>query len=134
MGGLGRRGVGLLGLVVEPLDSAGRVGPVVVGLDQPEGARPAREDVHAPVLVALEHLGDLARAADLAQAILRGPDDPELRSGVEALGHHRAIARLEDVQWHGLGRERDDPQREERKVLLDHDAPSLRGRRTAAAG
>jgi hypothetical protein len=36
------------------------------------------------------------------------------------------------VQRHGLGRERDDPEREEREVLLGHDQPSLRGGRPAS--
>ena len=68
-----RLGVGALGLVGQELDGAGRIGEVVVLVDDPERSRAAREDVHAPVVHALEDLGDLHRAAHGAQALVVAP-------------------------------------------------------------
>ena len=89
-------------------------------VDDPERARAAREDVHAPVVHALEHLGDLHRAADRAHALVARPDDAELRAALQALADHRPIALLEDVQRDELVGECDDAEREEREV--PHDA------------
>ena len=115
-----RLGVGGLGLVHQELDGAGGIGEVVLLVDDPERARAAREDVHAPVVHALEDVGDLHRAAHRTHALVAGPHDPELRAALEALADHRAIALLEDVQRDELVRERDDGEREEREV--GHDA------------
>jgi hypothetical protein len=120
VGGVLRPGVGALGLVGQELDGAGRIGAVVLLVDDPERARAAREDVHAPVVRALEDLRDLHRATHRAHALLARPDDAELRAALQALADHRAVALLEDVQRHHLVRERDDAQREEREVA--HDA------------
>ena len=43
---------------------------------------------------------------------------PNSRSSLEALGDHRPVARLEDVQRHELVRQRHEPEREEREVAL----------------
>ena len=56
----------------------------------------------------LEHLGDLARAADRAQPVVGEPDDPELRLLLEAARDHRLVALLEDVQRDQLARQRDE--------------------------
>ena len=106
---------------LEELDHAGRVGEVVLALDQAEGPRAAGEDVQPPVLHALEHLLDLARAADRLELLVGEPHDPELplgRSelGLQALLDHPAVAVLEDVQRHALAGQRHDPQREQRKA------------------
>ena len=114
--------VGLLVGLVEQLDQAGRVGQVVLALEQPERPRPAREDVQPPVVHALEHLVDLARAADRLELLLRQPEDAELaldraRLGGEAALDHHSVAILEDVQRHALAGQRDDSQREQREAL-----------------
>ena len=110
-------GSGSVVVLVEELDDARRVGEVLLALEQPEGAGAAREDVHAAVLHALEDLVDRTGAADRLELVLGHPDDPELALLSQAVLDHRAVAILEDVQRHALGRQRDDPQREERKAL-----------------
>ena len=57
---------------------------------------------------------DDARARpDLAHAVLVRVHQPELLVGLEALADQLAVARLEDVQRHPLGRKQDDAEREE---------------------
>ncbi len=107
-GRLERGLVALLVAVAEELDRAGRVGEVVLSLDQPEGPCPAREDVDAAVLHPLEHPLDRDGAADRLELVVGEPDDAELAVVLEALGDHRAVARLEDVQRHVLARQRDE--------------------------
>jgi hypothetical protein len=119
VGGGGARLVALLLLVGEELDGAGGVGEVVVLGDHPQRARAAGEDVQAPVVHALEHLGDLHRAADRPQPVLGGPHDPELALALQALADHRQVARLEDVQRHELVGQRYEAQREQREVADD---------------
>ena len=115
-GGDAGAGVGLLGLVLEELDGRARVGLVGLALDDPKRPRAPRQDVQAPVVHALEDLGDLAGAADVAQRALGGPDDPELRVALQQLLEHRLVARLEDVQRDELVGQRDERQREQREV------------------
>ena len=108
----GDRGV----LVDEELDRPGRVGEVVLARVDAERARPARDEVEAAVGHPLEHLGDLAGAADVAQPVVGDPHDPELALLLEHARDHRLVALLEDVQRDQLGRERHQSQREQRKV------------------
>ena len=58
---------------------------------------------------------DRARA-DLADAVVVGEDEPELRSVLEALGDQLLVALLEDVERHLLGREEHERQREEAEL------------------
>ena len=92
------------------------VAEVVLLGDDPKRPGAARQDVEPPVLHPLDDLRDLARAADVPQAHLRRPDDAEFRVALQALGEHRAVARLEDVQRDELVRQRDEAQREDREV------------------
>src|SRR5207248_6673123 len=105
--------------VLEELDLARRVGQRVLALEHSERPGPAGEDVHTAVLRALEHLGDLAGAADRPKPVVGEPHDPELRLGVEAVADHGLVALLEDVERHDLGRQRHHRQREEGEVALD---------------
>ena len=82
-----------------------------------EHPRAARDEVDPPVGQPLEHLGDLARAADRPQPVVGQPHDPELRLLLEAAPDHRLVALLEDVQRDQLARQRDEAQREQREVL-----------------
>jgi hypothetical protein len=74
--------------------------------------------------VLLEDLGDLHRAAVDLEAVVGGPDDPELAPVGQAVGDHGLVALLEDVQRHDLVREGDHAQREEWEVftVLGHGA------------
>ena len=72
------RASGSSSVLVEELDHPRRVGQVVLALEQAEGPGATREDVHAAVLHALEHLLDRARAADRLQLLVGEPHDPEL--------------------------------------------------------
>jgi len=108
--------VGDLVAVVEELNGARRVRQILLAPLDPEHPRPAREEVDAPVRQPLEHLGDLAGAADRSQPVLGQPHDPELGLLVEALPDHRLVALLEDVQRDQLTRKRDEPQWKQRKV------------------
>ena len=92
---------------------------MALALDDPERAGPAGEEVHPSVLHPLEHLLDLAGAANLAQAVVGEPDDSELPVERQALVHHRLVALLEDVQRDDLFRQRDEPEREQRKVAYE---------------
>ena len=74
----------------------------------------------------LDHLGDLARAADRPEPVLGHPDDAELGLLVQAAPDHRLVALLEDVQRDELGRERDEAEREQREVLDERHEESLR--------
>ena len=65
-------------LVAEQLHGARRIDVVLLSLEQPERGAAAHEDVHAAVLHLLQHLGDARRAADLLQAVVGQPHDPEL--------------------------------------------------------
>ncbi len=109
--------VGVLLALGDELDNAGRIGKVVLALEQAKYARAAHEDRDAPVVLALEHALDLTGAADRLELVVCEPHDPELALAVEALLDHRAVALLEDVQRHALGRQRDDPQRKQWKIL-----------------
>ncbi len=114
--------VGLLGLIAEELDDAGRVGEVVLALEQPERARAADEDVQAAVLHALEHLLDLACAADRLELLVGGATRCRTGASVSRLACRQRsiimpVAILEDVQRHALAGQRDDAQREQRKAL-----------------
>ena len=97
-------GIERLVAVLDELDHAGRVGQVPLALDDPERPRAAGEEVHPAVVHALEHPVDLARAADLPQAVVGEPHDPELALLAEALVHHRLVALLEDVERDQLAR------------------------------
>ena len=66
-------GVGLLLAVVEELDDAGRIGELLLARLDPEHARAARDEVEPAVGHPLEHLGDLARAADRPQPVVGRP-------------------------------------------------------------
>ena len=82
-----------------------------------KGSRAAGEDVQAPVGQPLEHLLDAARAAGLLELLVREPEDPELGAlALQAVGDHPQVTVLEDVQRHALGRQRHEPQREQREV------------------
>ena len=89
---------------------------MALALDHAERPRAARQQVHAPVFHLLEHLLDRHRAADVAQPVVGEPDDPELALGLQALADHRLVALLEDVQRNQLAGQRDEPQREQRKL------------------
>ena len=134
MGRVGGAGVGRLVLVDEELDGAGRVGQIVLLGDDPERPRAAREDVHAPVVHALEHLGDLHRAADRPLPVVAGPDDSELRAALEALPDHRAVALLEDVQGNDLVGQGHDAEGEQREVADDLVGHRVSLRRTYPCG
>ena len=116
VGGAEQLRVDVLGAVLDELDDAGGIGEVALALEDAERPRAAREQVHPAVVEPLEHAVDLAGAADLAQAVLRQPDDPELLLVAQALVHHRLVALLEDVQRDQLAGHRDEPEREQRKV------------------
>ena len=110
--------------VGEELDDAGRVGELVLARLDPERPRAAGDEVEPPVGHPLEHLGDLARAADRPQPVVGEPDDPELRLLLQAARDHRLVALLEDVQRDQLARQGDEPEREQRKVPDQlHDDP-----------
>ena len=116
MGGLCDVRVDVALAIVEELDHTGRIREVALALEHAKRPRAPRHEVHAPVVHALDHLGDLARAADLAQPVVGEPQDPELALVAQALVHHRLVALLEDVQRDQLARQRDEPQREQRKL------------------
>ena len=71
----------------------------------------------APVFEALEHLSDAGAAADLLQAVVGEPDDPELAVALEALADHQLVALLEDVQRDQLMRQQHEAEREQREAL-----------------
>ena len=100
-------------LVLDRLDLGGLERAAGGQLEHPEALPPLDDDVQAAVVEALEHLGDRRPGADVAQPVVVGEDEPELALLVEALADQLAVARLEDVQRHQLGREQDDPEREE---------------------
>ena len=131
--GVGGRGVGRLFKIGHELDQGGGVGEVAFALQHAEHLRAARKQIHAALLVHLQHALDPAGAADLPQAIIGQPDDPELRLALEAFADHRLVALLEDVQRHRFARQHDNPKREQREVLdarLRHGhAASVAGRR-----
>ena len=106
-------------LTLEELHVGRRVGHVLDAPHEPERAPAAREDVHAAVVGALEHLGHARRAAHLAQPTLGQPHDSELRLLFDAAPDHELVALLEDVQGHDLGRQEDQPQGEQRKALCE---------------
>jgi hypothetical protein len=119
----------------EELDHAGRVGQIVLALEQRERLLSTGEDVQAAVGQSLQYLLDLARAARRLEFLIGQPEDAERalerpRLGLEAALDHAAIAILEDVQRHALAGQRHDPQREQRKATegaLGHRNPSVRG-------
>ncbi len=86
-----------------------------LALQHAEGLRAAHEHVHAPVVEPLQELLDLHGAADLAQPVVREPEDPELALALEALVDHRLIALLEDVQRDELAGKRDGREQKQRK-------------------
>ena len=138
----GRLGVDRLFAVGEELDRAGRVGELLLARLDPEHARAARDEVEAAVGHPLEHLGDLARAADRAQPVVGDPDDPELALLLEHPRHHRLVALLEDVQRDQLAGQRDEAEREQREIAHQRHGESVppqagrsaRGRVTRGAG
>ena len=58
-----------------------------------------------------------ARAADVLEAVVGEPDDPELALLVEALADHQLVALLEDVERHELAGQQDEAEREQREAL-----------------
>ena len=74
-------------------------------------------DVEPAVVEALEHVGHARERSDLAHALLVGVDEPELDLFLEALADQLAVARLEDVERHALGREQDDAERKEADLV-----------------
>src|SRR5439155_1725347 len=116
---IGCRRLGRLLLVVEELDRPRRIGKPLLALDEPERARALAEDVHPPVVEALEHARHRDGAADALQLVIGQPDDAELAIAVQALADHRLVALLEDVEGHVLRGDGDEPQREQREVALD---------------
>ena len=77
--------VDLVVAVLDELDHAGRIGEVALALEHAERPGAADEQVHAAVVHLLDHAIDRAGAPDLAQAVVREPDDPELALLAEAL-------------------------------------------------
>src|SRR6516162_2937449 len=121
MGGARGLRVGVLVLLEEELDDPGRVGEIVLTLDQAEGPLTASVDVEPPVAHPLEHLLDVARAPDRLELLIGKPDDAELPlrragPGAQALLDHSPVAILEDVQGNALRWQRHDPEREQRKA------------------
>ena len=84
-------------------------------LQHAEGAGAAHEHVQAPVVEAFQKLLDLDRAADLAQAVVREPQDPELTLALEAPLDHGLVALLEHMQRNELTRKRDGWEQKEWK-------------------
>jgi hypothetical protein len=115
------RGGDLLGpgvvVVLQELDVPRRVVHVVDPPREAKRPRAAHEDVHPPVLRPLEQLVDPRTAADLLEALVAHPQDPELRLPLEALPDHGLVALLEDVQGHHFSRQQDQPEREQREAL-----------------
>jgi hypothetical protein len=103
--------------VLHELDHPRGVGQMPLTLQNSERPRSARHEVHPAVVHPFQYAVDLARTPDVAQPIVGEPDDPELALGRQALGHHRLVAILEDVERDQLSRERDEPQREQGKVM-----------------
>src|SRR5581483_5908535 len=75
------------------------------------------EDVHAAVLEALEHLRHARPRPRLAHAGLVRVDDAELAVELQALADQLLVALLEDVERRHLGRQEDDPEREEADLI-----------------
>jgi hypothetical protein len=75
------------------------------------------EDVEPAVVEALEHARDPSGAADLLEAVVGEPDDPELALLLQALADHDLVALFEDVERHELARQQHEAQGEEREGL-----------------
>src|SRR5436190_12254442 len=85
------------------------------------------QDVHPPVVEALDHALNPGRATDVAQSLIRQPHDPEFAVAFEALADHQLVARLEDVQRHELLWQQHEAEWKQREALqyVGH-APTLR--------
>ena len=77
-----------------------------------------------PSSMRLQQLGHAGGAADLAQAAVGHPEDPELGLALEALADHQLVALLEDVERDDFLGQENEPQREKRKAIdrLSHAA------------
>jgi hypothetical protein len=78
------------------------------------------ENVHPPVLIALQHLCDGSGAARAQDALFACQNDAEIGFQPQALADHFLIALLENVQRHGCVRQQNQFQREERQQALVH--------------
>ena len=75
-----------------------------VHVGDPEAIAALDEDVHPPVVEHVRDLPDLGERADVATAGIVLQQEAERLGVGDALADQLLVARLEDVQWHALGR------------------------------
>ena len=86
-------------------------------LEEPEAIAALDDDVEAAVREPVGHLDHGRECPDATEPVVVREHEPERLVGVEALRDQLAIARLEDVERHLLGREQDEAEREEPDLL-----------------
>ena len=74
-----------------------------------------RQDVHAPIIVFLDHLQDFSRAAYVGDALFGGAHNAEGLFQLQTLSDHFFVARLEDVERQGGAGEQDEFKRKDRQ-------------------
>src|SRR5215470_13861524 len=76
------------------------------------------KDVHAPVIIFLEDIDDLGRAADIYESFLLGAHNAKRSFLSKALADHFFVARLEDVEWQGRAGKQYDVERKKRQLRV----------------
>src|ERR687898_322197 len=111
--GLGVVRLGLF-LDVDQLDLPDRELGRVSAVQHAERRLPGDHDVHAPVVEALEHVGDPGGAPHVPRtACVVAKHDPDRIAAVERAPDHALVALLEDVQRHELAGKKHDRQLED---------------------
>src|SRR5919197_1244669 len=117
----GRSGLGIVivGFLacLDRLDLSRGVVGLLKSLQDLERLLSGDDDVHAPILEALQHLGHPRRAPDPVRGSLGVPkDDPERLRVLQAVTDHPLVALLEDVQRQQLPRQDHHGKLEDRKL------------------
>ena len=106
--------------ILEVIDRALQQRIVVVKIHDAVRPPPDGENVHAPVIIPPRNFQNFRRATNMRYAIRQSQEHPKWRFFVQALAHHPAIARLENVQGKKLAGEKYDVERKERDAIWPH--------------
>ena len=104
-------------VVVDRRYAAGVERPALGELVEVEALTALDEDVEPAVLEPRQHLDDSRTRSHVADPLVVGVDEPELRLGLEALADQLLVALLEDVKRQLLGRQEDDAEREQSELV-----------------
>src|SRR6266404_9803355 len=85
---------------------------------------PDGKNVHAAVIVTLDHFGDFGGATDTDDSLRKSEENTEFTFFVDAAVHHLAVTRLEDVQGESRAGKKNDVQWEKRNSIRPHECHS----------